>query len=294
MGSVWLEKHWGRFRLDDPKPMHFGPDLGLATLTEGSDWPAAALVDAGLPRGGQVCLAIGYPGTLGPGRPPLLRAGHIIPGSPGWPWLEATTTGVGGDSGGPLFDLQGRILGVLSGGDTVMKYQSVTSLKEYRNRLEAGEIVSAPKPGIRALRARSPQPAAFNPALDVEDRVLQVQRSVIRIMAGPHEVAAGLIVDEDGWAITKASLVGSRKQWSCRLFFTRDGKMIVKGRVVATSAEHDLALVKLDVRGCQVAHWADRRPAVGTFVSTVLGRTAGPLQFAIVGAEACPEAGQAQ
>ena len=116
-----------------------------------------------------------------------------------------------------------------------------------------------------------------------------MQNSVIRIMEGQHEVAAGLILDEDGWAITKASLVGSRKQWSCRLFFTRDGKLIVKGRVVATSAEHDLALVKLDVRGCQVAHWADGRPAVGTFVSTILGRTAGPLQFAIVGADACPE-----
>jgi S1-C subfamily serine protease len=108
-------------------------------------------------------------------------------------------------------------------------------------------------------------------------------------MEGPHEVAAGLIVDEDGWAITKASLIGSRKQWPCRLFYTRDGKMIVKGRVVATSAEHDLALMKLDVRDWPVAHWADRRPTVGTFVSTVLGRTAGPLQFAIVGAEAYPE-----
>ena len=73
-------KTLGRFRLDDPKPMLFGPDIGLATLTEGNDWSAAALDDAGQQGDGQVCLAIGYPGTLGSGRPPLLRAGRIIPG----------------------------------------------------------------------------------------------------------------------------------------------------------------------------------------------------------------------
>lgn len=283
----------GRFRLDDPKPMLFGPDLGLATISNGDDWPAVAVDDAGQPDGGQVCLTIGYPGTLGPGRPPILRVGRVIPSAPGWPWVESTTTGMPGDSGGPLFDMQGRILGILASADTVAKYQSVVPLQAYRERLEAGEIVSAPKPGIRAMRARPAQPAAFNPALDIEDRVLQMQSSVIRIMEGPHEVAAGLIVDEDGWAITKASLVGRRERWSCRLFFSRDGTMIVQGRVVATSAEHDLALMKLEARAWQMVHWADRRPAVGTLVSTVLGRTAGPLQFAIVGAEASPEPARA-
>ena len=175
-----------------------------------------------------------------------------------------------------------------------MKYQSVTPLKEYRDRLEAGEIVSAPKPGIRALRARSPQPAAFSPALDIEDRVLQVQRSVIRIMEGPHEVAAGLIVDEDGWAITKASLVGSRKQWSCRLFYTRDGKMIVKGRVVATSAEHDLALVETGCSG--LAACALGRQASGRGDVRIDGPRAnrGATSICDRGSRGMPGAGQAQ
>lgn len=282
-------KTLGRFQLGDPKPKNFGPDIGLAKISESNDWPAANLDDAVQPVPGQICLAIGYPGTLRPGRPPLLRVGRIIPSFPGWPWIEATTTGIGGDSGGPLFDLRGRVLGVFHGLDTVVKYQSIIPMTEFRDRLVAGEIVWAPKPGVRALRARSPQPAAFNPALDLEDRVLQMHGSVIRIMEGTHEVAAGLIVDADGWAVTKASLIGSRQQWSCRVFFTRDGKMIVKGRVAATSAEYDLALLKLDGRGWPVARWASKRPVVGTFVSTILGWTAGPLQFAIVGAEACPE-----
>ncbi|HEY2414554.1 MAG TPA: trypsin-like peptidase domain-containing protein [Pirellulaceae bacterium] len=288
-GTTVAGKTWGRFRLDDPKPLHFGPDIGLARITESGDWPAATLGDMERPTAGQICLAIGYPGTLHPKRPPLLRAGRILPTYPDWSRVEATTTGLMGDSGGPLFDLQGRVLGVLQTVEGVAGYQSLDPLREYRARLEAGEIVSAAQPASRALRGRNPQTAAFNPALDLEDRVQQVQRSVIRIMDGTHEVAAGLIIDADGWAITKASLVGSREQWSCRVFYTRDGKMVVKGRVIATSAEHDLALLKLDVRDWFVPRWADKRPAVGTFVATVVGRSAGPLQFSIVGAQAGPD-----
>jgi serine protease Do len=65
--------------------------------------------------------------------------------------------------------------------------------------------------------------------------------------------------------------------------------MIVPGRVVATSAEHDVALLKLDVKNWPTPHWAEGRPSVGSFVATMLGRSAGPLQFSVVGAETCPE-----
>lgn len=286
-------KTLGRFRLDDLQPGDVAPDIGLATITQSGDYRAATLHKGEPPVAGRICLAIGYPGTLRPGRPPLLRAGRILPGFPGWSRLEATTTRESGDSGGPLFDLRGQVLGVTVGGDNVACFQSLEPLKTYRDRLEAGEIVSAPQAGVRAMRARPSQPAAFAPALDIEDRVLQVQRSLIRILDGGHEVAAGLIVDADGWAITKASLVGSREQWSCRTFFSRDGQMIVKGRVVAASAEHDVALLKLAAGDLPAARWAQKLPTVGTFVFSILGGSQGPLQAAIVGAETCPELARA-
>ncbi|MEX2118089.1 MAG: serine protease [Pirellulales bacterium] len=281
----------GRFRRNDPRPMHFGPDLGLARITEPGEWPAATVDDGELSVEGQACLAIGYPSTLRPGSPPLLRVGRVTPSFSGLPWLE-TTTAIGvGDSGGPLFDLAGRIVGIASGGDSVgpARYQSLSPFKEFRERLESGELVSAAaKKVIRASRARPAQPAAFIPAADLEDQVLQVGNSMIRIMDGPHEIAAGLIVDANGLAVTKASLLGSRREWSCRLFYVVD-EAIVKGQVVATSAEHDLALMKVDVQNLPVAPWSANRPAVGTIVSSPLGRSAGPLQFAVVSANECAE-----
>jgi serine protease Do len=286
VGTRIAGKMLGRFVLDGSKPGHSGPDIGLATITESGKWPAAEVNGLNQHRDSEICLAIGYPGTLLPGRPPLLRLGRVVPSFPDYRGLQTTTTCVAGDSGGPLFDVDGRVLGVLNSnsGAGVIRYESVALLKEHRDRLEAGELVDAPARAYRASRARRPQAAAFSPALDLEDRVHQMQRNVIRIMDGPYAVAAGLIVDPDGWAVTKASLVGSRRQWSCRLFYTRHGNMIVKGVVVATSAEHDVALLKLDLQQWFPLKWSNQPLSVGSFVASHLGRTAGPLEFSVVGA----------
>jgi serine protease Do len=273
-------------RTADPQPGQYAPDLGLALVDEGRDLMAARLsADEGF-AAGQICLAVGYPATIRPGQPPLLRAGRLLPGAPDWPWLQTSTNNSPGDSGGPLFDLGGRVIAIASGGVLVSDYQPVARFHELRDRLEAGDVVVAQKPGARAARARPAQPSVFSPALDLEDRVLQVQRSLIHVLDGPHAVAAGLIVDPDGWAITKASLVGSRENWQCRLFYVVGGRVIVPGRVVATSPEHDVALMKLEIREWQIAPWSSKRPAVGKLVCSILGGSTGPIQFSVVGSEA--------
>jgi S1-C subfamily serine protease len=157
-----------------------------------------------------------------------------------------------------------------------------------RGRLESGETIVDSRPGIRSLQGRNYQPAAFVPAPDLEDRVQQVSKSVMQVLDGAHEVAAGLIVDPNGWAITKASLVGERDEWTCRLFYVVD-KVIVKGKVVAISRDHDVALMKLDVRERPVAPWAPARPEIGTFVVSILGRTTLPDRFSVIGAFAAHE-----
>ena len=279
----------GRFQRDGLKSLGVVPDLGLAKITDPGEWPAA-VIDANEPReAGRICMAIGYPAVLRAGRPPLLRIGRTLPRFPGLPWRETTSTVFGGDSGGPLFDLAGRVVGIASGGDgvTASRYQIVTFLNEYQERLEAGEIVSGPeKEVIRVLRGSPAHPSAFVPLPDLEDRIQQVRRSVVQIKDGPNSIAAGLIITADGLAITKASLVARRPEWPCRLFYVED-KAIVKGRVVATSPEYDLALMKLDLRQWFVAPWSENRPAVGTIVASPLGVR--PLQFSVVGAEESEE-----
>jgi serine protease Do len=272
------------------------PDLGLVRIEGKGEWPAAAV--AGAPPGpGTVCLAIGYPRTLPPGGPPLLRAGRTLPACPDYPWLLATTAWESGDSGGPLFDLGGRVLGVLTGGDVPpvpTLYQPVAPLKKFRARLEAGEVVSAPSDPVRALRGRATYSSPFAPAPDLEDTVLTAAVPyTVRVRDGTADVALGLVIDPEGWAVTKRTLVDGRADLNCLLGFAPVIGRPVRARVAAASVEHDLALLKLDGKldvaamrasGIGKLQWAPRRPRVGQFVCPLLGRLSEPTQFGVIGA----------
>ena len=57
-------------------------------------------------------VATGHPGGYEAGRPPVVRVGRINANRPDY--LQSDNTLVGGDSGGPLFDLDGRVIGIHS------------------------------------------------------------------------------------------------------------------------------------------------------------------------------------
>jgi serine protease Do len=263
-----------------------GPDLGLVQISEKGPWPAAKEDPHWMAKGGEICLAIGYPSTLPRKSAPLLRLGRLLPPLPEWPFLRPTTSTLGGDSGGPLFDLQGRVLGVASGEG---RYQPLAPFRLHRARLVSGEIVTAPETSFRARHARIPNPGAFSPALDLEDSVLRTAISVVHILDGSHQVALGLIVSADGYIVTKRSLVAAAERLRCRLRYkSGPTKVVNAARVVAASTQHDLALLKIDATRMPTARFATRADsrAIGTLIAS-LGIE--PLTFAVIGSRVSAE-----
>ncbi|MEL7239104.1 MAG: trypsin-like peptidase domain-containing protein, partial [Planctomycetota bacterium] len=57
-------------------------------------------------------VATGHPGGYQEGRPPVVRVGRVNANTP--ELLQTDNTLVGGDSGGPLFDVNGRVIGIHS------------------------------------------------------------------------------------------------------------------------------------------------------------------------------------
>jgi S1-C subfamily serine protease len=94
-------------------------DFGLIKIQDAQDLTVAPLGDSAALRPGEWVIATGHPLGLHEGRPPLLRIGRVLGGPRRNPARESRriltdTPLISGDSGGPLFDLTGHVVGINS------------------------------------------------------------------------------------------------------------------------------------------------------------------------------------
>ena len=92
--------------------MNHEMDAGLMRITDAGVWPHAELGDPDSGGLGDWVLALGHPGGFDAERPVLARLGRIIWRAGGS--IRTDCTLVSGDSGGPLFDMHGRVIGIHS------------------------------------------------------------------------------------------------------------------------------------------------------------------------------------
>ncbi len=91
-------------------------DSGLIKIVDkpekGKTWSHVPMGDSSKLKLGQWCIAVGQPGGFRPGRSPVVRVGRVQVVDKGL--IQTDCTLVGGDSGGPLFDMEGRVIGIHS------------------------------------------------------------------------------------------------------------------------------------------------------------------------------------
>jgi serine protease Do len=87
-------------------------DSGLCKITDEGEWPCVERGESGSLQPGSWCLALGHPLGYQRNRAPVVRIGRVVSST-----SEVVRTDcalVSGDSGGPLFDMQGRVIGIHS------------------------------------------------------------------------------------------------------------------------------------------------------------------------------------
>ncbi len=91
-------------------------DAGLIKIANDTDngkpWPHATLGASAELQAGTWCVAMGHPGGYDLNRGVVARVGRVLAVRPGA--LVTDCALIGGDSGGPLFNLQGELIGVHS------------------------------------------------------------------------------------------------------------------------------------------------------------------------------------
>jgi len=98
----------------DGETLGFGPaiDSGMARITTPGEWPYCEVGAAKDLKSGQWVIATGHPGGYKKGRSPVVRVGRV--GLRDDRAVQSDCTLVGGDSGGPLFDMSGKVVGIHS------------------------------------------------------------------------------------------------------------------------------------------------------------------------------------
>ena len=131
-------------------------DTGMIQLKGNwNDWPHAEIAPDGDSGTGDWVIAMGHPGGVMPGRDVVVRLGRVI--SEDELFLQSDCELVAGDSGGPMFDMRGRVVAINSriGADTDWNlHVPVAKFREDWERLLAGDSFIQHSGAVLGLRTR--------------------------------------------------------------------------------------------------------------------------------------------
>ncbi|MBM4093237.1 MAG: PDZ domain-containing protein, partial [Planctomycetes bacterium] len=90
-------------------------DCGLIKITQPGEWPHVEMGCSATLKRNQPCVSLGHPGQYDRERGPVVRFGRIVePVSSVKAFIQSTCLMEPGDSGGPLLDMNGRVIAIHS------------------------------------------------------------------------------------------------------------------------------------------------------------------------------------
>ena len=116
-------------------------DSGMLKITDPGKWPFAEMGKSADLKPGQWVVTTGHPGGYNPTRGTVVRLGRVLKATSDYVRTDCTI--VGGDSGGPLFDVNGKVVGIHSRIGDVLSANIHVPVDTYRatwDRLVKGDV----------------------------------------------------------------------------------------------------------------------------------------------------------
>lgn len=242
----------GLGRIDNPTTPGM-PDVGMMKITDKGVWPFAEMGYSHSLVAGQPCISIAYPESLDQ-KLPTLRLGRIAEVKNQYGFIRSTCKMEPGDSGGPLFDYHGRVIGLHSAIDVGEDQNFEIPIDLYRNYWTALQqqttYLDFPKqkdsigedPLAKTLQKESKQ-QKLHPKFDAQADKLSCVAITSTVQVAQQQILATLFnqKDENGakrqLLVTKLSMLGDNP----KLIAYPNGKL----SLVAKDRENDLALLAI-------------------------------------------------
>ena len=208
---------------------NFSKDIGMVQMSDVGPWPYVEIGESKPLEAGDWLVALGHSAGFDPARTPPVRFGRLMSDGPG-NYFTSDCTLIGGDSGGPLFGIDGKLVGINSSIGWSWKnnnHAGVDGFREDWDRLIAGEAWGAlqmnplanpetPVLGIvmgmrdegRGVRVQKVEPnsPAAAAGVRVGDTIVAVDNEVIK---GGAELQQVLLKKEVGDTVALGLMRGS-------------------------------------------------------------------------------------
>ncbi|PWK77108.1 serine protease Do [Mucilaginibacter oryzae] len=240
-------------------PTHMIPDAAVLKITDKGSWPFVQLGWSSSVWVNEPCVSIAYPESQEQ-RKPYIRFGRISVLKNEHGFMESTCLMEPGDSGGPLFDLAGRLIGLHSGirqeedinyeipVDTYRKYLTALNREEDYASMPKDTDTVGPDP---APLSRKNMPEAIDLNREFKAVGKEASGSCVTITSnagGQVQHVLGTIVTPDpeqlktsfngkSMVVSKSSMVGDAP------VIKLPGSEIVKSTVLARDKANDLVLL---------------------------------------------------
>ncbi|WP_316789739.1 S1C family serine protease [Pedobacter frigoris] len=252
-GKTFIAKGLGRIPAND---------AAILKIIEKGVWPFAEMGWSGSLKKYEPCISIAYPGSL-PQLKPTLRFGYVVDRNAKNGFIQTTCLMEPGDSGGPVFDLKGRVIGLhsqielgLDGNfeiavDLYRKYwKALTVAKSYSELPPADSLLSS-DPLVNQLNSISGleninenfsklESVLERSSFTVKSQLEGKESTVLGTLFNAAPFADKKMTTDKSFLISKSSMVGESP-----LVVIKADKVIA-ARVIKRDDANDLVLLEIN------------------------------------------------
>lgn len=251
-GKTFLAKGLGRIASND---------AAMLKITEKGIWPFAEMGWSGSLEKYQPCISISYPGSL-PQLKPTLRFGYVVNKNAKNGFIQTTCLMEPGDSGGPVFDLKGRVIGLhsqielgLEGNfeiavDLYRKYwDALVVAKSYSELPQSENFSSDPLAGkvssINGLENITENFSKLESALErssfmVKSQINDKESTVLGTLLNTESFEDKKSIKDRTFLVSKSSMVGDTP-----LVLVKSDKL-VSAKIIKRDETNDLVLLEIN------------------------------------------------